>query len=446
MDTVKISDVYVEDRLRKEMGDIDALANSIREFGLIQPIVLSLDFVSNGSHEVREVTKLIAGGRRLAAVKRLNWTELAHGRDFIWRRELTLKEGSQELKLRQQSVELEENLKRKDLSWVEQVEGKQRLLDLMQSIYGPARTGAPTKSERVGTVTPGFGVNKLAAMLGENKALTSKDLELARIIEAVPALKTAQTKESARRQALIIGAVASMKQNARSASEAKQHQLRWTLYEGDFNDNIGKIADSSVDLVFTDLPFGVSLSQMSKHAKGLVEYTDSRASIVSNLASIAIESFRILYDNRFAIFFFGFNYYRELVDALERAGFAVNLVPLVWYKHTRSTENPNQRYANAYDPAIVAMKGSPVFMKPGQTNVVDIPALTPSNKLQIAQQPVALPQTFIEDMTAKDAMVVDLCAGSGTTGEAALRSGRRVILFEREAAACTLIRARLGAL
>jgi ParB-like nuclease domain len=253
-DTLSISHIVVDNRLRKEMGNIDELSNSIKEYGLIQPIIIDSDF-----------NYLIAGGRRLEAVKRLGWTELLHGRDFVWREELD-KENKQ---LRLQAVELEENLKRKELTWTEQVEGKKRLLVLMQGIYGQPKLGAPTRSERADPNSRGFGVNRLAAMLGENKSITSQDLELADALERIPTLKKADTKESARRQMSILGTVVQMKQTAQARASLNpgeaQTKLPWVLYDGDFTDNINKVADESVDLVYCDLPFGVNLDKASKH-------------------------------------------------------------------------------------------------------------------------------------------------------------------------------------
>jgi ParB family chromosome partitioning protein len=433
-----INEITIGDRQRKDLGDLDVLANSIKEFGLIQPIILA-------QHATSGDVSLVAGGRRLAAVKRLGWLELEHGRDFIWRIELENETKS----LRLKAVELEENIRRKDLSWVEQIRAKAELLSLMQSIHGSARMGAPTRSERLGLTTSGFGVNKLAAMLGESNAQTSKDLELASMIEKIPTLAKADTKESARRQVSILGAVHSMYQNAsakQAASASPTKPLLWTLHEGDFRDTSKVVQDGVADLVYTDLPFGVSLSQMSKHDKGVVSYDDSRDSVTESLCKLAAESFRMLHDDRFAVFWFGFNYYGQLLQSLKDVGFNINPVPVVWYKHTRSTENPNTRYANAYDPAIIAMKGSPVFIRPGNTNVVDIPAVAPSAKLQIAQQPVELVERFLLDMTVVGATIVDLCAGSGTTGVASVKNKRNVVLFEREPQACALIKARLGAM
>ena len=91
-------------------------------------------------------------------------------------------------------------------------------------------------------------------------------------------------------------------------------------------------------------------------------------------------------------------------------------------------------------------------MRPSQNDVIQIQNVitrgTNELKYYHAQKPVALIEKFILDLTppGPDSTVVDFCAGSGTTGEAALRQKRRVILFEKEHGACEIIKARLGAL
>lgn len=59
---MRIADITIGKRHRKEMGDIAGLASSIREHGLLQPVV------------VRPDGALIAGERRLTACKQLGWT------------------------------------------------------------------------------------------------------------------------------------------------------------------------------------------------------------------------------------------------------------------------------------------------------------------------------------------------------------------------------------
>ena len=58
------SDIVIGERHRKDLGDVEALAASIREVGLLHPVVVTPDNV------------LIAGERRLEACKRLGWSDV----------------------------------------------------------------------------------------------------------------------------------------------------------------------------------------------------------------------------------------------------------------------------------------------------------------------------------------------------------------------------------
>lgn len=56
-----VASIRVGNRHRTDLGDIDALAASIRRDGLLQPITVTPDGV------------LVCGARRLAAIKQLGW-------------------------------------------------------------------------------------------------------------------------------------------------------------------------------------------------------------------------------------------------------------------------------------------------------------------------------------------------------------------------------------
>jgi ParB family chromosome partitioning protein len=60
----RIDEIIVGERCRRDLGNVSSLARSIAEIGLLHAIVIT----PNG--------ELIAGGRRLAACKELDWTEL----------------------------------------------------------------------------------------------------------------------------------------------------------------------------------------------------------------------------------------------------------------------------------------------------------------------------------------------------------------------------------
>ena len=59
-----ISSIRIGERQRRDMGDIDGLAESIEDIGLLHPIT------------VDEQGRLLAGVRRLAACKRLGWKDI----------------------------------------------------------------------------------------------------------------------------------------------------------------------------------------------------------------------------------------------------------------------------------------------------------------------------------------------------------------------------------
>ena len=198
----------------RDHGPLGEMIASIKEFGLIQPIVLSH---LNGTYN------LVAGGRRLAAIKRMEpkYHQLVKGRDWILRDETP---DTEEGKLRLGSIELEENLRRKDMTWYEQIAAKKRLLDIMQKIHGAPTGGRPSASDQRAGVSPGFGVRKLAAMLGESPATVSQDLQLADIIAVAPQLKNASSKSVAQGQSIGVMLAAAVKAKIITPTQAATAQ------------------------------------------------------------------------------------------------------------------------------------------------------------------------------------------------------------------------------
>jgi ParB family chromosome partitioning protein len=101
---VKISDIKVKKRVRQELGDLEGLKNSLRMYGLLNPITLSSKY------------ELIAGERRLEAAKAIGWESInavVLGKDIDAIGKL--------------EMELEENNQRKAFTEEELLEGYHRL-------------------------------------------------------------------------------------------------------------------------------------------------------------------------------------------------------------------------------------------------------------------------------------------------------------------------------
>ena len=92
---IPIESIKVKKRIRQDMGDIAELAESLRRFGQMSPIVIN------------EQNELIAGGRRLEAARSLGWDSI----------EAVVADVTDELvKL---EYEVEENLQRRDFTRAE---------------------------------------------------------------------------------------------------------------------------------------------------------------------------------------------------------------------------------------------------------------------------------------------------------------------------------------
>ena len=100
---VQIKDIKIKKRVRKDLGNLEDLKDSLRTYGLMNPITL------NSKYE------LIAGERRLQAATQLGWTSInANILDNI-------------SEVDQLEMEIEENNQRKEFTDAELLEGYKRL-------------------------------------------------------------------------------------------------------------------------------------------------------------------------------------------------------------------------------------------------------------------------------------------------------------------------------
>jgi len=105
---VLINEIKVKKRIRREMGDVEALAESLKRYGQISPIIIS------------RKNRLIAGQRRLEAAKLLGWRTI----------NAIVSESASELN--HLELELEENLQRQDFT-IEEIAQATRNLDRLRN-------------------------------------------------------------------------------------------------------------------------------------------------------------------------------------------------------------------------------------------------------------------------------------------------------------------------
>lgn len=144
-----IEQVYVGDRLRRELGDIGLLAESIKQVGLLHPIVIRGDGL------------LIVGRRRLEACKLLQWKEIPA------------------IVVQLESIvqgEVHENVHRKDFLPTE-IEAIAKVLEPIERAEAKERMLAGKPSEKF---TEGQAMDKIAAAVGVSRPTLGKIREVVR--------------------------------------------------------------------------------------------------------------------------------------------------------------------------------------------------------------------------------------------------------------------------
>ena len=101
-----IEDIKIKKRIRKDLGDLTSLIDSLRSHGLMNPVVITKN------------NELIAGHRRIASAKVLGWKSI----DVMVLNKIS--------DLEKLELEIEENVARKDFSDDELEDARVRLAAL----------------------------------------------------------------------------------------------------------------------------------------------------------------------------------------------------------------------------------------------------------------------------------------------------------------------------
>lgn len=434
MEDVDINLIVEGDRGRKEYRNIEALAESINIKGLLQPIVLE-----TGTH------KLIAGGRRLRAHQLLGRPTIK----AIYRDELT------ELQLRE--LELEENIQREDLTWVEKVNMTAEIDRLKRELYGSSPRGRRWNTEEVlgpegdggqsggvdnpfpgntlpsstpgGPAAGGWTQSQTAEALGVNQATVSKSIAMSTLISLIPELanepdaKSALKKflryaQEAERELAVRQFLASARENP-TTSTAPEPRLGTAL------DILRTRPDHSVDLFLFDPPYGVNLDSENigrYQATGSVHFADTPESALATFAAVLPDIRRVLKPDGHLYCFCGIKVLGEVLSLLSQAGLEPDSIPLVWIKNTDMLVDFNYRFSGGWEPIVFCPSSRMLSRK--RSSVFTFDAVRSTEKANVAEKPTDLLKELILMSTREGEVVYDPFAGSGSTLVAATELGR----------------------
>lgn len=408
---IPIDSIIIGERFRQDYKDIEGLCESIREKGLIH--YPSIDGDNN----------LIAGGRRLQALRLLGWTEVP-----VTRRHFVTA-----IQLRE--LELEENLQREDMTWQEEVNLKNEILKLKQSIHGVKALGRNQQ---------GVSQADVAKMVGDSPSNFSLDVGLSQAMVAIPELADCKTKDDARKklkqlqEKLVVDELMKRKREKPQHVGGKFKEADESYIVMDALVGLTKHPEYNYSFINCDPPYGINLNQGKKGSENTktveADYKEWDGSEYLDFCKIVInETFRIA-KNSYMCFWFGIQWYKEIYTLLTDAGWSVDAVPGIWYATgAGQTNQPDMLLGKNYEAFFICRKGKPILNKRGRSNVFEFPKMGAEKKIHPTEKPIELMMEIINTFTPQHGEILSPFLGSGVDIRAAFRTERSCRGFDLNA-------------
>lgn len=236
----------------------------------------------------------------------------------------------------------------------------------------------------------------------------------------------------------------------------------WELRSGDTLRLLLDVPSGSVDAVVTDPPYSSGglmrsdreLSSAIKYAKGEYEWGefagDSRdqRSFGYWCSLWLSECLRVTVDGGLCLVWCDWRQLPTVADSLQAGGWVWRgIIP--WVKPRGATRPQLGNFWNRCEYGIVGRKGRgghDEYCADGVSfELPDIlEGVAPRDRVHPTQKPVGVMRDLAR-LVRPDGLILDCFAGSGTTAVAAMREGRRALLFEIMEENCPIIAERLAA-
>ena len=188
---------------------------------------------------------------------------------------------------------------------------------------------------------------------------------------------------------------------------------------GDCLQTLRLFPDGCIDLVVTDPPYAVRYQDQ----QGRKIHNDDNTRWLHPAFS---ELFRVLRDDSFCISFYGWTKVDRFVAAWRDIGFR----PVGHFTFPKNYSSKVGYTQMRHENAFLLAKGRPPEPVKPPSDVIQWNYA--GNKLHPTQKPVSILKPLIEAYSAEGDVVLDPFGGSGSTGVAAMRTGRNFILIEHD--------------
>jgi ParB family transcriptional regulator, chromosome partitioning protein len=387
--------VQREGRQRRELLDIDTLAESISRLGLIHPIVITRDL------------ELVAGERRYTACRQLGWTAIAA-------------QYTDELEpSRLRAIELEENIKRQDITWQDQVNAVieyHRLRAAEDPNWSQGDTATAIGLSRPHT-------HRLMAVADEIARGNTMVIEAPKLSTAVGLAERARE----RRDQAVLGRLHTSFEGAKAPERVESILIE------DFNEWVER-GDCEVrfNLIHCDFPYGIEADTFNQgSAPSWGGYADTRETWEQLIISLEIATARLCAPSCHLMFWFSMRkgderLYEPTARALERMGWDINPMPLIWMKSdgVGILPDPERGPRQIYETCLLGSRGDRKIVR-AVANAYASPTV---RERHMSEKPEPMLRHFFGMLVDENTVLLDPTCGSGSSLRAAESLGARYVL------------------
>jgi ParB/RepB/Spo0J family partition protein len=377
-----------EKRQRRELRGIDELAASIAANGLIHPPVIKRD------------GELIAGERRWTAIGTLGWDTISvQFIDDLSEEELHM-------------VELEENIRRQDITWQEQCAAIAK--------YHEAKVAQDSKWTAAETAK---ALNITASEVA-NKREVAKAIDTGlKLVKDAPLYSTALNIVKRDRERRKSSAVEELKKGPKALVP---------LLHTDFAQWLETFDEEPFNFIHCDFPYGVEMQDSDQGSgKSFGTYSDTKEDYWRCINLLAVAMQTAVAPSAHLMFWFSMDYYHETKEALEEMGWKINPFPLIWYKSDNIGILPDAQRGprRIYETCFFGSRGDRLIVR-SVSNVAAFPGR--HKEVHMNEKPVEMLKHFASMFVDEYSSILDPTAGSGNVLKAANALGaRRVLGLER---------------
>ena len=429
-----------ENRQRREFDDqlLMELADSIRSNGLLHPVVV---------RDLGDSVYLVAGERRLRAIGILHdlGETYRHNNTIIDVGHVPVVSLGELSTVAAEEAELEENLRRVNLSWQEQADAILRLKTLRDSQAKLAGAPVPSLADLAAEVIEpkreGFeglvtgqsaAAQQLSRTLLVARNLHDKDVAGAKTL--ADAVKIVRRKENDRKN-LDLAAVVGKTFSSADHSLINEDYRVWAEQQ----------PGEQFDVILTDPPYGMGAQDFGDAGGKLVtqthEYDDSYASWQLLMSIFCPTSYVLAKPSAHLYVFCDIERFVELRDGLKAAGWRMFRTPLVIYKKDGNRLPwPEHGPQRKYELCAFGIKGDR-RVNSVRPDVVE--CVGDENLGHGAQKPVALYSELLRRSIRPGDAVADFFGGTGPLLPAAHELKCKATVIEKDPSAYAIALQRL---